>query len=65
MKIARRHRLRVLMANAVGPSDTFVSAGQSAAWDRDGRLLAELDAISEGILVLETQGDQVQTVGLP
>lgn len=65
MKIARRHRLRVLMANAVGPSDTFVSAGQSSVWDRDGRLLAELDATSEGMVVLDTQGEQVQTVGLP
>jgi predicted amidohydrolase len=57
-EIARRHRMRVLMANAVGASDAFVSAGQSAAWDTEGRLLAELPATVEGLLLLDTRQNQ-------
>ncbi|MNN90565.1 hypothetical protein D3C81_2085320 [compost metagenome] len=44
----------VLMANCVGPADTFIGAGGSAAWDSQGRLLASLDDHSEGLIMLDT-----------
>ena len=31
------------MANCVGPSDNFVSVGQSAIWNNRGDLLAQMD----------------------
>lgn len=52
--IARRFGMFVLMANSVGPSDDFLSNGNSAAWSRDGCLLAQLDAESEGFVILDT-----------
>ncbi|MCL7931592.1 hypothetical protein M8006_16675 [Halomonas sp. ATCHA] len=44
------------MANCVGPSDDFISVGQSAAWNVRGELLAQMDAESEGLVVLDTVG---------
>ena len=40
--MAKRHGLAVVMANCIGPSDNFVGAGGSAAWDRSGERLAQL-----------------------
>lgn len=52
--VARKHNMYIVMSNCVGPSDDFVSVGQSAAWDRSGRLLAQMDSDSEGIVLLDT-----------
>jgi predicted amidohydrolase len=52
--VARRHNMLVMMVNCVGPSDDFVSVGQSAAWNTRGELLAQMDAESEGVVVLDT-----------
>ncbi|MFW7344289.1 carbon-nitrogen hydrolase family protein, partial [Pollutimonas sp. H1-120] len=41
--VARRHNMFVMMANCVGPSDDFLSVGQSAAWNIRGELLTQLD----------------------
>jgi predicted amidohydrolase len=51
--VARRHQMHVIMANCVGPSQDFVSVGQSAAWNARGELLAQMDAVSEGVVVLD------------
>lgn len=51
--IARKHNLFVIMADAVGPCDDFVSVGQSAAWNNQGGLLMQMDSQSEGILMLD------------
>jgi hypothetical protein len=48
---ARRHSMYVIMADCVGPSDKFVSVGQSAVWNRRGELIAQMDAASEGVVV--------------
>ncbi len=53
-EVARELGMPVLLANCVGPADTFIGAGGSAAWDSQGRLLASLDDHSEGLIVLDT-----------
>lgn len=55
--IARTYGIPVLMCNAVGPCDDFVSAGQSAAWNADGMLLGVLDAAETGILLYDMVRD--------
>lgn len=52
--IARRYSMTVLVSNCVGPCDNFECGGGSAAWDSNGRLIAQLNAEEEGILVLDT-----------
>lgn len=51
--IARRHAMYVIMANCTGPCDDFVSAGQSAAWNRRGERLAHMGSDSEGVVMLD------------
>ncbi|WP_420807998.1 hypothetical protein [Aliidiomarina minuta] len=50
------------MANALGPSDTFVSEGQTAAWDPSGALLAQMNNNHEGILILDLESRRTQMV---
>jgi predicted amidohydrolase len=52
--VARRHRMSVLMANGLGPSDDFVAAGRSAAWNDRGEMLGRLDEEREGIVIFDT-----------
>ncbi|NIE74821.1 carbon-nitrogen hydrolase family protein [Pantoea sp. Ap-967] len=53
-QVARNLGMPVLLANCVGPADTFIGAGGSAAWDRQGNLLATLDERQEGLVILDT-----------
>jgi predicted amidohydrolase len=51
--IAKQYSLPTAMANCLGKQDGVECSGQSAAWDRQGRLLAQLDAQREGLVVLD------------
>lgn len=53
--IARTRSALVLMSNAIGAADGGICAGKSAAWNKDGTLLAQLDDSHEGILILDTE----------
>lgn len=63
-EVARELGMPVLMANCVGPADTFIGAGGSAAWDSHGHLLASLDDHSEGLIVLDTRSASAITLPL-
>ncbi|MEL7070776.1 MAG: carbon-nitrogen hydrolase family protein [Cyanobacteria bacterium J06581_3] len=52
--IAKQHNMYVVMSDSVGPCDNFVSVGQSAAWNNEGELLAQMDSKSEGFLLVDT-----------
>jgi predicted amidohydrolase len=57
--IARRYSMTVLVANCVGRCDNFDCGGGSAAWNKEGALLGQLDELEEGILVLDTDTAEV------
>jgi predicted amidohydrolase len=61
-QIAEKHRMHVLMANSVGASDDFFSAGSSAAWNNKGEKKGALNAASEGLLLYETERGEVETL---
>ncbi|MFJ4157856.1 carbon-nitrogen hydrolase family protein [Pseudomonas sp. NPDC089752] len=63
-EVARTLGIPVLMANCVGPADTFVGAGGSAAWDGQGTLLAALDDRHEGMIMLDTETSSAMGVAL-
>lgn len=48
--IASQFSMPVCMVNSVGFCDNFMSLGQSAIWDKTGRLIKQLDASTEGLL---------------
>lgn len=53
-EIGREYDMTVLLSNAVGESDGFECAGHSAVWDNTGAIVGQLDATSEGLLILDT-----------
>lgn len=55
--LAKEHGMPVLLSNCVGPSDDFVSAGNTAVWDRNGILLGQLDNAATGIIIYDTATD--------
>ena len=59
---AKTYGMQVIMANAVGHNDDFTSAGQSVVLNRDGNILAQMDAEHEGLLVYDTKTQAVQIV---
>lgn len=60
-QIAFKYSMTVLMANCVGPSEEGVCAGRSSVWDRKGDILAQLDSLNEGLIVLDTKTHEFTT----
>lgn len=59
--IARNYSKMVLMSNSLGPSDNFESAGKTSIWNRDGFLAGQLDDKNEGILLIDTDTQEIIT----
>lgn len=57
--IAKRFSILVLMANCVGFCDNFESIGQSSVWTKHGVLAGQLDEKSEGILIFDTETEEI------
>jgi predicted amidohydrolase len=57
--IAKHYTIPVLMANCVGFCDNFLSVGQSAVWTKEGKLAGHLNDKTEGILLFDTETEEV------
>lgn len=57
--VAKKFSIPVLMSNCVGYCDNFKSAGQSSIWTKHGVLLEQLDNNSEGLLMFDTETEEV------
>lgn len=53
-RLAKNKQMVVLMCNNIGPCDNFESVGRSAAWDREGQLINQLEYDKEGLLIIDT-----------
>jgi len=49
----------VLMTNAIGQADGEICAGKTAVWNEKGQLIKQLDDIHEGILIFDTDTQEV------
>ena len=58
-RVAKEYSIPVLMSNCVGFCDNFLSVGRSAVWTKDGELLAQLDDKMEGILLFDTETEEI------
>jgi predicted amidohydrolase len=58
---AKKHNMKVLMANYCGSSYDMAGGGQSAFWDQKGVLKGNLDASSEGLLLVENKDENWHT----
>lgn len=61
-EIAAENSMSVLMANCLGVQDGSEYSGQSSAWDRNGNLVAQLDNVHEGLIVVDVASCEVVAV---
>jgi predicted amidohydrolase len=54
-EMARKHAMPILMANFVGDVDTFKCYGHSAVWSKNGKIIAQLNEIQEGLIIYDSQ----------
>jgi predicted amidohydrolase len=57
--IANTYSMTVLMSNCVGQSDGNVCAGKTSIWNSAGVLVDQLNDVDEGILVIDTETQQL------
>lgn len=61
-EIAQRNSMPVLMANCIGHCDDFDCGGKSSIIDNSGKILEQLDANTEGILIYDYNTNEVVKV---
>ncbi len=52
--MAKQYSTPILMANAVGYCDNFVSNGHSAIWNKNGECVGQLNEQHQGLLIYDT-----------
>ena len=57
--VAKQYAMSVLMSNCVGFCDNFLSIGKSAVWTKEGELVGQLDDKTEGILIFDTETEEI------
>lgn len=57
--VAKKFGIPVLMSNCVGHCDNFESVGKSSVWNKQGNLVGQLDDNNEGILIFDTETEQL------
>jgi predicted amidohydrolase len=60
--IAKRYSMPVLMSNSVGYCDSFLSSGQSSVWTKGGVLAGMLSSKGEGILIYDSETEEVKKI---
>ena len=58
-EIARSYSMTVLLSNCIGVSGGYDCDGRTAAWNNKGVLLGQLREKEEGILMLETETEEI------
>lgn len=58
--IAQTYRMTTFMANFVGHSGGYECAGKSSIWNNEGKLIAQLDNSTEGLLIYDTNLKKVE-----
>jgi predicted amidohydrolase len=57
--IATKYSMTVLMANCIGHCDNFESGGKTSAWNNKGLLAGQLNDTDEGILIIDTNTQEL------
>jgi predicted amidohydrolase len=57
--IASKYKMTVFMSNYVGQSGGYECAGLSSIWNKDGKIIAQLDKTREGQLIYDTETEEI------
>ncbi len=60
--IAKEYGMITLMCNSVGFQDNFTAAGQTAIWNKDGKLLGQLSETETGLLLWNSTDNNVKSI---
>jgi len=63
-EIARKYRMNTFMANYVGQSGGYECAGKTSAWNTKGDLVGQLNQRDEGLLIYNTETEEVTEITL-
>jgi len=58
-EIGSSYSMTVLMSNSIGQADGYECAGKSSIWNNKGELLGQLNGDNEGILIFDTDTEEV------
>lgn len=58
-EIAKKFLMPVLMSNCIGYCDNFQSVGKTSVWTKQGNLVGQLNDKLEGILIFDTETEEV------
>ena len=53
--IAQQYSMTVLMANCIGQTGEYNCAGKSSVWNKQGKLIGQLNDVDEGILIFDSE----------
>lgn len=57
--IAQRYSMTVLMSNSIGQADGDECAGKTSIWNKQGKLVGQLNDKIEGILLIDTDTHEI------
>lgn len=57
--IAKQYKMTVLMSNAVGQAEDYECGGKTSIWNNKGILMAQLNDTGEGLLIIDTNTQEV------
>ncbi|MBC7903350.1 MAG: carbon-nitrogen hydrolase family protein [Gemmatimonadaceae bacterium] len=60
-EIANKYSMTAMMVNCVGETGDGLSAGQSSVVDPQGEIIVSLDAVSEGLIIYDTETNSAIT----
>jgi predicted amidohydrolase len=58
-EIAKQYGMICLMSNFVGTSGNYNCAGKTSIWDKQGMLLGQLNDTDEGIIIIDTENQEI------
>jgi predicted amidohydrolase len=58
-EIATKYSMTVLMSNCVGESEGMEWGGRTSLWDNKGLLVGQLDDRNEGIIIIDTETQEI------
>jgi predicted amidohydrolase len=58
--IAQKYAMTVLMANCIGQTGEYNCAGKSSIWNKQGKLLGQMNDVEEGILIFDSEKEYVK-----
>jgi len=59
-EISKKYGMTVFLSNCVGESGGYDCGGKSSIWNNNGELVAQLNETGEGILIFDTENNEVR-----